>query len=202
MCLPFLNLSVRYDALQYMSSNLLRGWCVAYIGDVSYKLKMKPEVPGMWSSRAVSALWPYLIRKRTALWGLTATEFPAARPRPRTRRRAMGRGRRTSTCPVVSVPPSVPIPISAGRSRPLARLPLFELSSPSLHFLLFLLFLQDKSPCSSTDTHYWWWPPPTQPGKASSLQYKIAPLCTNEDLMLAKHCTQNYKSSGPYCTIS
>jgi hypothetical protein len=29
MCLPFLNLSVRYDAL-------LRGWCVAYVGDVSH----------------------------------------------------------------------------------------------------------------------------------------------------------------------
>jgi hypothetical protein len=28
MCLPFLNLVVRYDAL-------LRGWCVAYVGDVS-----------------------------------------------------------------------------------------------------------------------------------------------------------------------
>jgi hypothetical protein len=28
MCLPFLNLSVRYDAL-------LRGWCVAYVRDVS-----------------------------------------------------------------------------------------------------------------------------------------------------------------------
>jgi hypothetical protein len=28
MCLPFLNLSVRYDAL-------LRGWCVAYVGDAS-----------------------------------------------------------------------------------------------------------------------------------------------------------------------
>jgi hypothetical protein len=28
MCLPFLNLFVRYDAL-------LRGWCVAYVGDAS-----------------------------------------------------------------------------------------------------------------------------------------------------------------------
>jgi hypothetical protein len=28
MCLPFLNLSVWYDAL-------LRGWCVAYVGDVT-----------------------------------------------------------------------------------------------------------------------------------------------------------------------
>jgi hypothetical protein len=28
MCLPFLNLFVRYDAL-------LRGWCVAYVGEVS-----------------------------------------------------------------------------------------------------------------------------------------------------------------------
>jgi hypothetical protein len=28
MCLPFLNLSVRYDAL-------LRGWCVAYVGDTT-----------------------------------------------------------------------------------------------------------------------------------------------------------------------
>jgi hypothetical protein len=28
MCLPFLNLFVRYDAL-------LLGWCVAYVGDVS-----------------------------------------------------------------------------------------------------------------------------------------------------------------------
>jgi hypothetical protein len=29
MCLPFLNLSVRYDAL-------LHGWCVAYVGDSQY----------------------------------------------------------------------------------------------------------------------------------------------------------------------
>jgi hypothetical protein len=42
MCLPFLNLFVRYDALQYMSSNLLRGWCVAYVGDVS-KVKILYE---------------------------------------------------------------------------------------------------------------------------------------------------------------
>jgi hypothetical protein len=35
MYLPFLNLFVWYDALQYMSSNLLRGWCVAYVGDAS-----------------------------------------------------------------------------------------------------------------------------------------------------------------------
>jgi hypothetical protein len=28
MCLPFLNLIVRYDAL-------VRGWCVVYVGDVS-----------------------------------------------------------------------------------------------------------------------------------------------------------------------
>jgi hypothetical protein len=35
MCLPFLNLLVWYDALLYMSSNLLRGWCVAYVGDAS-----------------------------------------------------------------------------------------------------------------------------------------------------------------------
>jgi hypothetical protein len=31
MCLPFLNIFVRYDAL-------LRGWCVAYVGDAR-KLK-------------------------------------------------------------------------------------------------------------------------------------------------------------------
>jgi hypothetical protein len=32
MCLPFRNLFVWCDALQYTSSNL-RGWCVAYVGD-------------------------------------------------------------------------------------------------------------------------------------------------------------------------
>jgi hypothetical protein len=30
MCLPFLNLFVRYDALS-------RGWCVAYVGDANVK---------------------------------------------------------------------------------------------------------------------------------------------------------------------
>jgi hypothetical protein len=33
MCLPFLNLSVRYDAL-------LRGWCVAYVGGASVSFEM------------------------------------------------------------------------------------------------------------------------------------------------------------------
>jgi hypothetical protein len=32
MCLPILNLFVRYDAL-------LRGWCVVYVGDVSVKIQ-------------------------------------------------------------------------------------------------------------------------------------------------------------------
>jgi hypothetical protein len=34
MCLPFLNLFVRYDALS-------RGWCVAYVRDVSVSKKKR-----------------------------------------------------------------------------------------------------------------------------------------------------------------
>jgi hypothetical protein len=33
MCLPFLNLSVRYDTL-------LRGWCVAYVADVNVLFRL------------------------------------------------------------------------------------------------------------------------------------------------------------------
>jgi hypothetical protein len=40
MCLPFLNLSVRYDAL-------LRGWCVAYVGDVSHVPLLRATIPAI-----------------------------------------------------------------------------------------------------------------------------------------------------------
>jgi len=111
-------------------------------------------IPGMWPSGTISALGTYFIWIWAAFWWCATTEFPAPWPWPWTWWGTMGSGWCASACPMVPVPPSVPISISTRCSCSFTRLSLFKLSSPSLHLLLLLLLLQDRSPPSSTNTHY------------------------------------------------